>query len=105
MVRKLVEEVTDDKSLPKPERKRLQIEHAPHLSVGAKQIKLADKISNIEDVAFSPPSDWPHQRRMDYLIWADDVGNGLRGCNKQLEQFYSTAVARAREQLRVEDAL
>src|SRR6266568_91129 len=48
----LVQEVTDDKSLPKPERKRLQIEHAPHLSTGAKQIKLADKISNIHDVAF-----------------------------------------------------
>ena len=28
-VMKLVEEVTDDKSLPKHERKRLQIEHAP----------------------------------------------------------------------------
>src|SRR5689334_21040807 len=43
VVRKLVEEVSDDKSLPKAERKRLQIEHAPHLSLGAKQIKLADK--------------------------------------------------------------
>ena len=37
----LVLEVTDDKSLPKAERKRLQIEHAPHLSPGAKLIKLA----------------------------------------------------------------
>ena len=31
-VRRLVEEVTDDKSLPKAERKRLQIEHAAHIS-------------------------------------------------------------------------
>jgi guanosine-3',5'-bis(diphosphate) 3'-pyrophosphohydrolase len=31
----LVLEVTDDKSLPKDERKRLQIEHAPKLSVRA----------------------------------------------------------------------
>src|ERR1041385_3192371 len=30
VVRSLVQEVTDDKSLPKSERKRLQIEHAPH---------------------------------------------------------------------------
>src|SRR3954465_7940221 len=36
-------EVTDDKSLAKEERKLKQIEHAPHLSNGAKQIKLADK--------------------------------------------------------------
>src|SRR5437868_2489590 len=37
-------EVTDDKSLEKHVRKQLQIEHAPHLSHGAKQIKLCDKI-------------------------------------------------------------
>ena len=37
-----VRELTDDKSLPQAERKRLQIDHAPHLSTGAKQIKLAD---------------------------------------------------------------
>ena len=34
----VVREVTDDKSLPKGERKRLQIEHAPRLSQAAKQI-------------------------------------------------------------------
>ena len=33
VVTALVLEVTDDKSLPKEERKRLQIEHAPNLSV------------------------------------------------------------------------
>jgi guanosine-3',5'-bis(diphosphate) 3'-pyrophosphohydrolase len=46
----MVLEVTDNKSLPKAERKQKQIEHAPHLSTGAKQIKLGDKISNIRDV-------------------------------------------------------
>ena|SRR6478672_10162926 len=35
-VAKLVEEVTDDKSLPKDERKRLQIEEAPNKSDRAK---------------------------------------------------------------------
>jgi (p)ppGpp synthase/HD superfamily hydrolase len=98
-VRKLVEEVTDDKNLPKPERKRLQIEHAPHLSIGAKQIKLADKICNIDDVAFAPPAHWPHQRRVDYLKWADEVVSGLRGCNEQMEQVYSAAMGRAKERL------
>ena len=41
----LVAEVTDDKTLPKGDRKRLQIEHARHASPGAKLIKLADKTS------------------------------------------------------------
>ena len=40
----IVLEVTDDKLLPKAERKRLQIEHAPKISRRAKLVKLADKI-------------------------------------------------------------
>ena len=48
----LVLEVTDDKTLPQAVRKRLQIEHAGQLSIGAKLIKLADKISNVRDMAY-----------------------------------------------------
>ncbi len=99
VVRSLVQEVTDDKSLPKPERKRLQIEHAPHLSRGAQQIKLADKISNLQGVAYAPPTHWPHQRRVDYLSWADNVVSGLRGCSKQMEELYDETMRRARAQL------
>ena len=53
-VRRLVDEVSDDQRLPKAERKRLQIEHAPYLSPKAKLIKIADKISNVRDVTHSP---------------------------------------------------
>src|SRR5271155_5620806 len=42
----IVAEVTDNKRLHKLTRKRLQIEHAPHLSPAAKLVKLADKICN-----------------------------------------------------------
>ena len=54
-VRDLVLEVTDDKTLRKEVRKQLQIDHSPHLSDGAKLIKLADKICNLRDVSDSPP--------------------------------------------------
>src|SRR5437016_2841167 len=47
LIAETVAEVTDDKSLPKPKRKALQIEHAPHLSRHAKLVKLADKICNL----------------------------------------------------------
>src|SRR5437762_7741677 len=87
-VRRVVEEVTDDKRLPKLERKRLQIEHAPHLSARAKQIKLADKISNVRSVTQTPPADWPLQRRREYLDWTEQVVAGLRGCNASLESLY-----------------
>ncbi|XP_076792711.1 guanosine-3',5'-bis(diphosphate) 3'-pyrophosphohydrolase MESH1 isoform X2 [Arvicanthis niloticus] len=49
-VRRLVEEVTDDKTLPKLERKRQQVEQAPHSSPGAKLVKLADKLYNLRDL-------------------------------------------------------
>jgi len=51
----VVLEVSDDKSLPSPVRKRLQIEHAPHISFRAKLVKLADKICNLYDLIYSPP--------------------------------------------------
>jgi guanosine-3',5'-bis(diphosphate) 3'-pyrophosphohydrolase len=57
-VRDLVLELTDDKSLPKEERKRLQVEHAPHSSARAKLVKLGDKIANVCDVAATPPAGW-----------------------------------------------
>ena len=71
-------EVTDDKNLPKAERKRLQIVNAPKKSARAKIIKLADKVSNLRSVADSPPSHWPAQRRLDYVAWAKQVVSGTR---------------------------
>jgi guanosine-3',5'-bis(diphosphate) 3'-pyrophosphohydrolase len=93
-------EVTDDKSLPKAERKRLQIEHAPHLSDGAKQIKLADKISNITDVMNNPPHHWSPERRDEYITWGEQVVAGLRGVNPYLEKYFDDLIAKAREKLR-----
>lgn len=51
----IVAEMTDDKELPKAERKRLQIERASHKSKEAAFVKLADKICNLRDMASSPP--------------------------------------------------
>jgi guanosine-3',5'-bis(diphosphate) 3'-pyrophosphohydrolase len=95
-VRRLVEELTDDKRLPKAERKRLQIAQAPHLSVRAKQIKIADKISNIRDVTYYPPAHWPWQRRSDYLDWAEQVVAGLRGSAAAVETLFDQTVEEAR---------
>ena len=89
-------EVTDDKSLPKAERKLKQIEHAPHLSEGAKHVKLADKISNITDVMNNPPHDWPHERKIEYVNWGEKVVAGLRGVNADLESYFDEIVSAAR---------
>ena len=101
-VASFVMEVTDDKRLPKTERKQLQIEHAPHLSDGAKQIKLADKISNIEDIVENPPESWSIERRIEYVEWGENVVAGLRGVNYQLEDLFDRVVERAKNSLLTE---
>ena len=59
-IRKIVEEVTDDKKLPKMERKQLQIEHAKHASPKAKVVKLADKLYNC--LLYTSPSPRDRQK-------------------------------------------
>lgn len=81
-------EVTDDKSLVKKERKRLQIKHAPSLSVKAKKLKLADKIMNVRDVTVNPPVKWSMGRIKKYLDWSEKVVAGLRGVNQKLENTF-----------------
>ena len=84
----IVREVTDDKTLPKAERKRLQIEHAARLSRSAKLVKLADKICNVRDMAVSPPADWSLERRREYFDWAKAVVDRLRGVHPELEALF-----------------
>ena len=92
-IREIVMEVTDDKSIPKSQRKRLQIEHAAHISDKAKLVKLADKISNLRDVAHSPPPDWSLDRRQQYFDWAKAVVDQLRGVHPTLEAVFDAAYA------------
>ncbi|MBK0400199.1 HD domain-containing protein [Limibaculum sp. M0105] len=89
----LVAEVTDDKSLEKAERKRLQVEHAPAKSPRAKMIKLADKTSNLRAILASPPAGWNVARKREYLDWAGRVVAGARGTNARLEAAYDEAAA------------
>jgi GTP diphosphokinase / guanosine-3',5'-bis(diphosphate) 3'-diphosphatase len=91
----LVVEVTDNKKLPKAERKQLQIKNATNLTPRAKILKFADKISNLRSLATSPPADWPMQRRIDYVIWTRKVVQGLRGASSLLEQEFDRAAADA----------
>ncbi len=98
-VRDLVLEVTDDKSLPKEERKRLQVVHAGRLSSEAKLIRLADKIANVEEMTKHPPKGWPTSRRVEYYDWSAAVVNRIRGVNPALELRYTRSLAKARRAL------
>ena len=94
-VASLVEEVTDDKSLPKAVRKDEQVKTAPTKSPRAKILKLADKISNLRAIAASAPSDWSVKRRLEYVRWAREVAKGLRGANHKLEEQFDNVAAAA----------
>jgi guanosine-3',5'-bis(diphosphate) 3'-pyrophosphohydrolase len=84
-VAELVSEVADNKSLPKVERKRLQVESAPTRSVRAQVIMIADKISNLRAILASPPADWDFQRRKEYFDWAKRVVDRLTSPNPILK--------------------
>ena len=92
----LVAEVTDDKSLPKAERKRRQILGAPSASPRAKLLKIADKTSNLRTLVSSPPANWDVARVADYIDWAERVVAGCRGTNATLERAFDAAVTDAR---------
>ena len=95
----LVQEVTDDKSLPKMERKQRQIEHAKEISEGAALIKLGDKISNVTDITNTPPTDWDSNRRLEYFEWAEKVINNCPKVNTSLEKYFKYSIQKGREKL------
>lgn len=91
-----VVEMTDDKSLPKKERKMSQIINAPLKSSGASQIKICDKICNITDVTHNPPAHWDLKRRKGYLDWAESVVDCLSGDNERLEKLFDERLKEGR---------
>jgi (p)ppGpp synthase/HD superfamily hydrolase len=99
----LVAEVTDDTTLSRAERQRLQIAHAPARSARAKLLRLADKTSNLRSLLSSPPTDWGIERRRAYLAWARAVAAGLRGANAWLEAEFDRAAAELDRRLACEE--
>lgn len=86
----LVLEVTDDKSLDKLERKRLQVLKAPCASADAKMIKLGDKIANLRDLE-TPPVGWDAKRVGAYIQFAEMVAGGCVGANPALDRMFEDA--------------
>jgi (p)ppGpp synthase/HD superfamily hydrolase len=101
----IVLEVTDDKSLPKETRKRLQIETTAGKSREARLLKIADKTSNVFAVAVSRPVGWDGPRVVDYLRWAQAVVASCRGLNAELEKAFDMAVSAAHAALLSSDPM
>lgn len=93
-IRDIVLAVSDDKRLPKAERKRLQIVRAADARHEARLVKLADKTANLRDLVEHPPKHWDQARLLAYTRWAGDVIDGVRGTHPRLEALFDTAYDR-----------
>jgi guanosine-3',5'-bis(diphosphate) 3'-pyrophosphohydrolase len=94
-VLKLVQEVTDDKSLPRDQRKAAQIEKASKLSSQAKFIKLCDKIDNLRGLLYTEksgiPVGWTVEDITKYVNHAKAVyEGGLKDNNKDLDKIFES---------------
>ncbi|GAA5923347.1 uncharacterized protein JCM15063_003619 [Sporobolomyces koalae] len=93
-VTEIVLECTDDKSLSKLERKQAQIDHASTLSDSAKHVKLADKLSNLNDLISieGRPAGWSVSRIQEYFEWSKRVTDQCKhvnpGLGQQLDDLY-----------------
>lgn len=101
-VQHLVKEVSDDKTLSKEERKRLQIQNASQKSTKAALIVLADKLANLIDIMHDMPVGWDEERINDYFLWAHDVirqlpevnPNLLTAVEEVIEEFWKSRAQR-----------
>ena len=84
-VANIVSECSDDKSLPKVVRKREQIKHAEMASIGAKLVKVGDKLSNLSGLDTNPPVSWKKEEIDGYFIWSYHVWLMIAGCNIKLD--------------------
>lgn len=92
----VVAELTDDKALEKPMRKRLQVSNAPHKSAAGALVKICDKMSNIRSVAQEPPLHWDLARKRAYLDWADEVVSALPSQWPEAKAAFAAQLAASR---------
>ncbi|HKK79268.1 MAG TPA: HD domain-containing protein [Phaeodactylibacter sp.] len=99
----IVEELTDDMSLPYGERKRLQVEQAGKLSPKARVIRLVDKASNLRDI-FNYPLDWSVEKKAAYLDNAIAVAERIKGDHPKLDAWFDETAAWAKQQLQAQQS-
>ena len=90
----LVQEVTDDKSL-----RRQDVRSCKSSTTPGTLIKLGDKIHSVGKIATDPPPNWPLERRLEYLAWADSVIENAHAANANLELKFASVLAEARKKV------
>src|SRR5262245_66105237 len=86
-VARIVQENSDDMTLPKPERRRARLAGISKKSRDARLVKFADIISNLRAIAVSPPAGWSNDRKLGYLDSCSNLVGAGRGSNAEFERI------------------
>jgi len=95
-VRRLVEELTDERGLSTGDRRRRQVARVARASCEAKQIRLADKIANLRSL----PVQWSRTECEEYVDFAEQVAAAVRGANVPLDRLFVQMAQRTRMAIR-----
>jgi len=101
----IVEENSDDTTLPKDERRRRRIATMPSKSPEARTIKIADVISNLRALVASPPAGWSAERKLGYLNGCRQLVDAGRGGNSEIEALFDRTAASVEQSIREEAAI
>lgn len=86
--------MSDNKTLPKSQRKKLQIEHnTKDLPTNVQMVKIADKISNIRNISKHPPKNWEIDRTISFVLWCKAVVDSIKDCNENLYDMFENIYA------------
>lgn len=97
----IVQENSDDMSLPKDERRGKRIADMPKKSRDARIIKTADVISNLRAIAASPPAGWTADHKLGYLEGCRQLVDAGRGANATLEAVFDRTCHSKRERRQI----
>jgi hypothetical protein len=101
----IVQENSDDMTLPKEERRLRRISAMAHKSLEARVIKIADVISNLRALIASPPAGWSAERKLGYLNGCRQLVVAGGDVNRKIEALFDLTAADAERSIREEEAL
>ena len=101
-VARIVQENSDDMTLPKPERRRARLAGISKKSREARLVKFADIISNLRAIAVSPPAGWSNDRRLGYLNSCRNLVDAGRGSNAEIERIFDDTAKAVEQAIRTE---
>ena len=102
-VARIVQENSDDMTLPKPERRRARLAGISKKSREARLVKFADIISNLRAIAVSPPAGWSSDRRLGYLNSCRNLVEAGRGSNAEIERSFDDTAKAVEQTIRTEE--